>query len=124
VQSDADVSQNFDRRRAVDRSRGTAPAVFAFTQRVFPDRCDLWRRAALEKAHGTHESLDKLLASAVECCPQAEVLWLMWVKEKWLGGDVHAAREELERAFVRNSESEQIWLAGPSSSRRKMENWL
>jgi pre-mRNA-processing factor 6 len=35
----------------------------------------------------------------------------MWAKEKWLGGDVRAAREVLERAFVRNSESEQIWLA-------------
>ena len=34
----------------------------------------------------------------------------MWAKEKWLGGDVPAAREVLERAFVRNSESEQIWL--------------
>jgi pre-mRNA-processing factor 6 len=79
---------------------------------VFPDRRDLWRRAAdLEKAHGTRENLDKLLARAVECCPQAEVLWLMWAKEKWLGGDVPAAREVLERAFVRNSESEQIWLA-------------
>jgi hypothetical protein len=39
------------------------------------------------------------------------VLWLMWAKEKWVGGDVRAAREVLERAFVRNSEGEQIWLA-------------
>ena len=35
----------------------------------------------------------------------------MWAKEKWLVGDVPAAREVLERAFVANSESEQIWLA-------------
>ena len=35
----------------------------------------------------------------------------MWAKEKWVGGDVRAAREVLERAFVRNSEREQIWLA-------------
>lgn len=28
----------------------------------------------LEKAHGTHESPDKLLARPVERCPQAEVL--------------------------------------------------
>jgi pre-mRNA-processing factor 6 len=91
---------------------GTARAVLAFALRVFPDRRDLWRRAAdLEKVHGSRESLDRLLARAVESCPQAEVLWLMWAKEKWLGGDVPAAREVLERAFVRNSESEQIWLA-------------
>ncbi|KAF8271613.1 PRP1 splicing factor, N-terminal-domain-containing protein [Lactarius quietus] len=91
---------------------GTARAVLAYALRVFPDRRDLWRRAAdLEKTHGTRESLDKLLERAVECCPQAEVLWLMWAKEKWLGGDVPVAREVLERAFVKNSESEQIWLA-------------
>ena len=35
----------------------------------------------------------------------------MAAKEKWLAGDVPAAREVLERAFVSNSESEQIWLA-------------
>jgi pre-mRNA-processing factor 6 len=34
----------------------------------------------------------------------------MWAKEKWLGWDVPLAREVLERAFVKNSESEQIWL--------------
>ena len=68
--------------------------MLAFALGVFPDRHDLWRRAAdLEKAQGTHESLDKLFARAVECCPQAEILWLMWAKEKWVGGDVRAARE-------------------------------
>jgi pre-mRNA-processing factor 6 len=35
----------------------------------------------------------------------------MAAKEKWLGADVPAAREVLERAFVANPESEQIWLA-------------
>jgi pre-mRNA-processing factor 6 len=35
----------------------------------------------------------------------------MWAKEKWLGGDVPAAREVLEKAFDANPESEQIWLA-------------
>lgn len=57
------------------------------------------------------ESLNAILERAVHHCPQAEVLWLMWAKEKWLAGDVPAAREVLERAFVANSESEQIWLA-------------
>ena len=28
----------------------------------------------------------------------------MWAKENWLGGDVRAAREVLDSAFVRNSE--------------------
>ena len=65
----------------------------------------------MEKAHGTREALDAVLARAVACCPQAEVLWLMAAKEKWLAGDVPAAREVLERAFVANPESEQIWLA-------------
>jgi pre-mRNA-processing factor 6 len=35
----------------------------------------------------------------------------MWAKEKWTGADVPGAREVLERAFVANPESEQIWLA-------------
>ena len=66
-----------------------------------PIHRDLWRGAAdLEKAHGSHESFDKQLARAVELCLQTEVLWLMWAKEKCLGGDV--------RAGVRNSEGKQI----------------
>ena len=35
----------------------------------------------------------------------------MSAKERWLAGDVPAAREVLEQAFVANPESEQIWLA-------------
>ena len=57
------------------------------------------------------ESLDAVLSQAIHHCPQAEVLWLMLVKEKWLVSDVPAAREVLKRAFVANPESEQIWLA-------------
>ena len=53
------------------------------------------RAAECEKAHGTPESLDKLLAQAVKFCPKAEVLWLMWAKERWLAHDVPAAREIL-----------------------------
>ena len=57
-----------------------------------------YRRAAeCEKAHGTRESVDELLARAVKFCPHAEVLWLMWAKERWMAGDVPAAREILGR---------------------------
>jgi hypothetical protein len=35
----------------------------------------------------------------------------MGAKEKWLSGDVPAAREILERAFGANMQSEKIWLA-------------
>lgn len=35
----------------------------------------------------------------------------MWAKEKWVAGDVPASREVLEKAFIANPESEQIWLA-------------
>lgn len=55
--------------------------------------------------------MDAVLSRAVHHCPQAEVLWLMSAKEKWLGGDVPGAREILEKAFVANPESEEIWLA-------------
>lgn len=113
------------------RMVGTARAILAYALKVYPDRRNLWRRAAeLEKTHGTRyvdcpalclmrliyrvlsrESLDALLIQAVKHCPQAEVLWLMAAKEKWLAGDVPAAREVLERAFNVNPESEEIWLA-------------
>ena len=35
----------------------------------------------------------------------------MSAKEKWLAGDVPSARGILEKAFVANPESEEIWLA-------------
>jgi pre-mRNA-processing factor 6 len=108
----------------------TSRAILSYALKVYPDRRNLWRKAAdLEKTHGTRfvyflrifislltsfvkrESLDAILNLAVVHCPQAEVLWLMAAKEKWLSGDVPAAREVLERAFVANPESEQIWLA-------------
>ena len=75
-------------------------------------RCHCHRREAqLEKAHGTPESLDAVLQEAVKYCPRAEVLWLMAAKEKWLAGQVPAARDILKLAFDANPESEDIWLA-------------
>lgn len=44
--------------------------------------------AQLERSHGTRESLDDLLLRAVKYCPQAEILWLMAAKEKWMAGSV------------------------------------
>jgi pre-mRNA-processing factor 6 len=35
----------------------------------------------------------------------------MAAKEKWMAGDVPAARDILAQAFLANPESEQIWLA-------------
>lgn len=55
------------------------------------------RAAECEKAHGTPESLDALLQQAVKYCPKAEVLWLMWAKERWLANDVTGARNILNR---------------------------
>lgn len=69
------------------------------------------REAQLEKAHGTLDSLDTVLQEAVKYCPRAEVLWLMAAKEKWLAGQVPAARDILKLAFDANPESEDIWLA-------------
>lgn len=40
-----------------------------------------------------------------------QVLWLMAAKEKWLLGDVPAARDVLTLAFEANPDSEDIWLA-------------
>jgi pre-mRNA-processing factor 6 len=90
----------------------TARAIYAHALKQFPQKKSVWKRAAfLEKSHGTKESLEDLLERSVKYCPQAEILWLMWAKERWLGGDVPGARQILEAAFASNSESEQIWLA-------------
>ncbi|KAE9398559.1 hypothetical protein BT96DRAFT_957550 [Gymnopus androsaceus JB14] len=91
---------------------GTARSVLAYALKVFPDKKNLWIRAAgLEKAHGTGESLDVILTEAVKHCPQAEVLWLMAAKERWMAGNVQGARDILATAFDANKESEKIWLA-------------
>ncbi|ORX89923.1 hypothetical protein K493DRAFT_288684 [Basidiobolus meristosporus CBS 931.73] len=90
----------------------TARAIYAHALTVFRGKKSVWRRAAfLEKNHGTRESLEELLQKAVKYCPQAEVLWLMGAKEKWLAGDVNGARAILREAFKANPNSEQIWLA-------------
>ena len=39
---------------------------------------------------------------------QAEVLWLMAAKEKWLAGDVDEARKILAQAFAANPDSEEV----------------
>lgn len=59
----------------------------------------MWRAAAaFEKQHGTREELDALLKRAVSYCPQAEVLWLMAAKEKWLAGEIwRVQRDDLRR---------------------------
>lgn len=44
-------------------------------------------------------------------CVQSEVLWLMAAKEKWVAGDVEAARKILSEAFSANPDSEAVWLA-------------
>lgn len=84
-------------RRHVFNRRGVA-SVFA--QSIVPPACGRahWTLESetqpgpsspwqLEKAHGSSESLDALLRKAVQYCPQAEVLWLMAAKEKWLSGE-------------------------------------
>ena len=45
------------------------------------------------------------------CAVQSEVLWLMAAKEKWVAGDVEAARHILSEAFSANPDSEAVWLA-------------
>ena len=52
---------------------------------MFPNKKNIWLRAAyFEKNYGTRESLETLLQKAVSYCPNAEVLWLMGAKSKWL----------------------------------------
>lgn len=91
----------------------TARSILAYTLRFYPDRASIWRIASeLEKNHGNKESLENLLEKAVTNCPKAEILWLMYAKEKWQSdNDIPAAREILSRAFDNNMGSEEISLA-------------
>ena len=50
-------------------------------------------------------------ASTDAGCSQAEVLWLMRAKSKWLAGNVPEARSILNDAFGANPNSEEIWIA-------------
>jgi len=90
----------------------TARAILAYALEVFPSKKSLYQQAAmLEKEHGTKEALEELLKRGVQHCPQAEILWLMAAKEKWLAGNIPDARAILLEAFHANPKSEQIWLA-------------
>ncbi|KAI8323574.1 hypothetical protein GQ54DRAFT_257932 [Martensiomyces pterosporus] len=96
-----------------DRGIVTARAIFEQALEATPTNMDLWRSAAdLEREHGTMEDLESLLKRAVQYCPQAEVLWLIAAKEKWVKQkDVDGARVILEEAFKANPSSEAIILA-------------
>eukprot|EP01132_Coremiostelium_polycephalum_P009987 gene9987-12241_t len=91
----------------------TASAIYAHTLTVYPGKKSIWLKVAhLEKTYGTRESLEQTLQKAIKYCPQCEILWLMYAKEKWIGaGDVIEARKILTRAFESNPGSEDIWLA-------------
>ena len=90
----------------------TARAIFAHTLSVFPAKKSVWLRLAfLEKAHGTSEALDQVLSKGVSFCPQADILWLMGAKEKWLAGHIDEARQILLHAHKANPTKENIWLA-------------
>ena len=79
---DADA---FTAQNALECSR----AVYDHALSVFPSKKSIWLRAAhFERQHGTRDSLEQLLQRAVSHCPQAEVLWLMGAKSKWMAGDV------------------------------------
>ena len=64
-------------------ARGRLETARAHALAAFPSsRALRMKAAALEKESGTAESLDEVLAMAMERVPRAKVLWLMRVKEK------------------------------------------
>ena len=85
-------------------AKETARAIYKYALSVFPKKKDLWISAAqLEKNHGgSSEALERILQDGYKNCPQAEVLWLMAAKEKWLNGSVPEARAILREAFSAN----------------------
>lgn len=67
--------------------------------------------AELLVARSCIRRMRSLCTSGIDAGGRAQVLWLMAAKEKWVGGDVPAARHILKLAFDANPESEDIWLA-------------
>lgn len=57
------------------------------------------------------QEYELLLDRATQAAPQAEVLWLMFAKSRWMGGDVGHARKILAQAFEHNPNSEGVWMA-------------
>ena len=98
---------------AVERERPEcARAIFAYALKEFPEESTIWRKAAqFEKSINQQENFYEVLKKGVKACPDAEVLWLMYAKEKWLSGDIQAARDMLAASFEYNPNSEDIWLA-------------
>ena len=72
-------------------------------------------------ADAARSNLDRLLELAVQHCPHAEVLWLMWAKERATRLDIDGARSVLQRAFAQNANSEHIWLAAVKLERDNNE---
>jgi len=91
----------------------TARAIYAHMLKKFPKKWKIWWDAAmLEKNHGSPNNVDAVLDQAVQHCPNAVKLWLLYAKEMWRGqNDVDRARSILERAWTENSHHEDIWLA-------------
>lgn len=101
-------AHDFARRGSIQ----TARALYQLVCEEFASHEDVWLEAAeLERNHFQRDSLDKLLQNAVSNCPQAEELWLMAAKERWLDGNVRGARQVLKEAFQANPQSEEVWLA-------------
>ena len=57
------------------------------------------------------QAVQDVLLRGTKHCPNAEILWLMAAKEKWLGGDIRGAQDILSEAFKQNEDSESIFLA-------------
>lgn len=89
-----------------------ARSIYAFTLNQFPKKKGIWSRAAFfEKEYGSVASYEALLEKATENCPNAENLWLMYAKSRWMQNNVESSRKILARAFQNNPNSEEIWMA-------------
>ena len=102
-----------DAKAAVEKgSVVTARAMYSFTLKEFKTKRSVWLQAIdLEKTHGSSKDLFDILRLAVTNVPRAEILWLMFAKEKWISGDIAHAREILTEAFSANPNAEMVWLA-------------
>lgn len=102
-----------DARGSIGRGKyETARAIYAYALRIFTTSKTLWTAAvSLERNHGTKDALWNLLEKAVEACPGAQEMWLLFAREREQAGQLDEARDVIHRAFRQNPNNEDIWLA-------------
>lgn len=89
-----------------------ATAIYNYIVSEYPQEIPVWRYFFdFLKRYSSTEILYQSFEQSITANPSFEEFWLRFAKEKWMNGDVDGARNILRKAFKKNSQSVDIWLA-------------